>query len=153
TLVASQSTWLVPSSVNAEIQLGHAAHFSRLEAQLTGHKGSVISASFSPDGARIITASDDGSVRVWNRGEDGAWTSMTLREGDSVRLKDGIASFSPDGSRILTKVLDIKVWSPLKDGRWGFATLRINTDTFTSASFSPDSAHIVTGSFAHDQDA
>ncbi|MFE1746377.1 WD40 repeat domain-containing protein [Coleofasciculus sp. H7-2] len=33
-------------------------------AQLTGHSGSVNSASFSPDGKRIVTAGTDGTARV-----------------------------------------------------------------------------------------
>ncbi|HEX4497026.1 MAG TPA: toll/interleukin-1 receptor domain-containing protein, partial [Thermoanaerobaculia bacterium] len=36
-LVASDRTWLEPPSVDAGLQLGRAAYFSRLEAQLTGH--------------------------------------------------------------------------------------------------------------------
>ncbi|KAI1785776.1 WD40-repeat-containing domain protein [Ganoderma leucocontextum] len=36
---------------------------------LDGHRGMVCAAAFSPDNRRIITASDDGSSRIWN-----AWT-------------------------------------------------------------------------------
>ena len=32
---------------------------------LTGHEGQVNSAEFRMDGARIVTASRDGSARVW----------------------------------------------------------------------------------------
>ncbi len=35
------------------------------KTQLTGHQGSVNSASFSPDGQRILTASYDKTARVW----------------------------------------------------------------------------------------
>ena len=35
-------------------------------AALRGHTGDVNSASYSPDGGRIITASSDGTARVWN---------------------------------------------------------------------------------------
>jgi len=34
--------------------------------RLVGHQGSVSSASFSPDGARIVTASEDGTARLWD---------------------------------------------------------------------------------------
>ena len=30
------------------------------------HEGSVVAASFSPDGRRIVTASDDKTARVWD---------------------------------------------------------------------------------------
>ena len=33
---------------------------------LTGHSGSVTSVSFSPDGSRIVSGSQDNSVRVWD---------------------------------------------------------------------------------------
>ena len=33
---------------------------------LTGHTGAVNSVSFSPDGARLSTASEDKTARVWN---------------------------------------------------------------------------------------
>jgi WD40 repeat protein len=33
---------------------------------LRGHDGRITSASFSPDGNRVITTAEDGTVRVWN---------------------------------------------------------------------------------------
>jgi WD40 repeat protein len=33
---------------------------------LKGHTDRVLSASFSPDGTRIVTASDDSTARVWD---------------------------------------------------------------------------------------
>ena len=37
---------------------------------LEGHQGPVVSASFSPDGTHVVTASDDNTARVWDlRGE------------------------------------------------------------------------------------
>jgi WD40 repeat protein len=34
-------------------------------AVLEGHGSTVWSASFSPDGQRVVTASDDGTARIW----------------------------------------------------------------------------------------
>ena len=33
---------------------------------LRGHRGNVNSAAFSPDGARIVTASSDNTARIWD---------------------------------------------------------------------------------------
>ena len=70
---------------------------------LRGHEGPVVSAAFSPDGTRVVTASgdmltasEDRTARVWNI--DGTGEPVVLRghEG-SVRS----AVFSPDGSQIV----------------------------------------------------
>jgi hypothetical protein len=59
---------------------------------LEGHTGPVVSASFSPDGQRVVSASDDGTARVWRA--DGSGTPMVLRGHEKpVRT----AAFSPDG--------------------------------------------------------
>ena len=56
----------------------------------------VYAASFSPDGSRIVTASDDKTARLWD-----AATGKEL-----VRLAheapSTAAAFSPDGARVLT---------------------------------------------------
>jgi hypothetical protein len=39
--------------------------FTPFRRSLEGHEGSVWSASFSPDGQRIVTASEDGRAKVW----------------------------------------------------------------------------------------
>ena len=66
-----------------------------------------IPAQFSPDGKRIVTASDDGTARVWD-----AQTGQPLTE----PMKHGnvavSAQFSPDGKRIVTASQDktARVW-------------------------------------------
>jgi WD40 repeat protein len=42
------------------------ASSGQLQAILQGHTDSVVSAVFSPDGQRIVTASKDQTARVWN---------------------------------------------------------------------------------------
>ena len=64
---------------------------------LEGHDGAVFSAAFSPDGARIVTASADGTARIWD-----AATGSPV--GEPLRQRDAVfsAAFSPDGARIVT---------------------------------------------------
>jgi hypothetical protein len=101
----------------------------------------VNSVQFSPDGTRIVTASDDNTARVWD-----AATGKTL--GEPLRHEGSVisAQFSSDGTRIVTGSFDntARVWDaatgkvlgePLRHDGW-----------VISAQFSPDGARIVTAS-------
>ena len=77
------------------------------ELSLKGHTDRIISASFSPDGSRIVTASVDGRLKVWD--------PKTGIEVLSLKGHTGVewsASFSPDGLRIGTSSKDgtAKMW-------------------------------------------
>ena len=74
---------------------------------LRGHITDVYCAEFSPDGARVVTASWDRTARVWDAAT-GA-TLMTLR-GHTDIFK--CCAFSPDGARVVTGSFDhtARVW-------------------------------------------
>ena len=57
----------------------------------------VTSAVFSPDGARVVTASDDKTARVWDA-RTGAPVGAPLQHAGAVTS----AVFSPDGTRVVT---------------------------------------------------
>jgi WD40 repeat protein/tetratricopeptide (TPR) repeat protein len=106
---------------------------------LKGHTDYVTSASFSPDGTRIVTASGDKTARVWDA-KSGA-EIFTLK-GHTGWVHT--TSFSPDGTRIVTASEDktAKVW----DAKSGTETLSIKGGAVRSASFSPDGTRIVIAS-------
>jgi WD40 repeat protein len=81
---------------------------------LKGHTGSVRAASFSADGTRIVTASSDGTARVWDA-KSGAEV-LTLKGHTSLVTA---ASFSPDGTRIVTGSHDgtANVWDSRAFGK------------------------------------
>ena len=67
--------------------------------------------AFSPDGARIVSSSQDGTVRIWNA--DGTGEPIVLR---ATNETVNSASFSPDGARIVAATDDntLIVWSDLE---------------------------------------
>jgi hypothetical protein len=80
------------------------------ELTLQGHSSVVSSACFSPDGARIVSASSDHTVRVWNAATGAC--ELTLEEHSSAVWS---ACFSPDGARIVSASHDntVRVWNAL----------------------------------------
>jgi serine/threonine protein kinase len=64
-------------------------------ARLAGHAGPITAMSYSDDGAAIVTASKDATVKIWNA------ASATLKR--TIELDDGPASaISVSGARLLT---------------------------------------------------
>ena len=68
----------------------------RANAVLEGHSGIVRSAAFNPEGTRIVTASDDGTARLW----DGEGGLITVLEGHTGIVWS--AAFNAAGTRIVT---------------------------------------------------
>ena len=66
-----------------------------------------MSAAFSPDGERVVTASGDGTARIWDA-ESGAQLA-TLRGHEGCVNS---AAFSPDGERVVTASDDgtARIW-------------------------------------------
>ena len=71
------------------------------------HESIVFSASFSPDGTRVVTASRDATARIWDA-KTGIPIGALLKHGRDVHS----ASFSPDGSRVVTASADTtaRIW-------------------------------------------
>jgi WD40 repeat protein len=74
-------------------------------AFLRGHKGPVRSLEFSTDGKWLVTASDDGTARVWE--------VATLRLVSVLDTHIGyltVAAFSRDGERVITQGTANSAW-------------------------------------------
>ena len=71
------------------------------------HDGAVTCVQFSPDGRRLVTASADGTARVWDA-ENGDQLAILRGHTEAVR----VASFSPDGRVVVAATEDglVRLW-------------------------------------------
>ena len=65
-------------------------------AEFKGHRGKILSVSFSPDSQKLVTSGEDGSFRLWD---------LQGKELLKVKAYSGWVnsiSFSPDGQKLAT---------------------------------------------------
>ena len=76
---------------------------------LGSHNGTVNSIAFSPDGRRLVSASDDYTFKLWD--VQGKRHLSTLRHiTDRARSQIKAITFSPDGQKIVTAGWHVKIW-------------------------------------------
>ncbi|MDZ4817522.1 MAG: protein kinase [Planctomycetota bacterium] len=104
--------------------------------------GALASASFSPDGKRIVTGSWDNSAKIWNASTGRAMLKLAVQHTGFVNS----AVFSPDGKTILTASDDktARLWNA-ETGE-AIRTLAGHTDRVRNAEFSANGQQIVTAS-------
>jgi WD40 repeat protein len=132
---------LSSDSAPAEAELRGALNANRAVAAFHGHQGGVFGAEFSPDGTKIVTASNDKTAAIWDVATGRA---MFVLRGHGGRVNTAL--FSPDGKRIVTTSVDgtARIWDS-ETGRT-LLTLRGDGGQLARAALSPDGARIVTTS-------
>jgi WD40 repeat protein len=108
---------------------------------LRGHQGTVLSMAFSRDATKVVTACEDGELRVYSVGDWKLLRTLTRHLGP-VHW----AEFSPNGEWIASAGEDqtVRVWSA-EDGSL-LQSLQESNEPLLSVAFSPDSKHIVASS-------
>ncbi|MFJ9871622.1 NACHT and WD repeat domain-containing protein [[Kitasatospora] papulosa] len=115
---------------------------SRRRAVFRGHEQDVNAVTWSPDGSRLATASDDGTVRIWDAREAGNPVVLTRRHGDGVYA----VAWSPDGKRLAGGSRDrsVTIWDAETWAEMG--VLIGHDDSVGALAWSPDGDRLATAS-------
>jgi WD40 repeat protein len=101
----------------------------------------VVSAVFSADGRRVVTASGDTTARVWDLGGPSPTAIVLVGHRDPVLT----AAFSPDGRRLVTASGDTtaRIWD-LGGQPPAAVVLEAQRAPLLGATFSPDGRRVLT---------
>ncbi|HEX5411954.1 MAG TPA: hypothetical protein VFZ27_08840 [Terriglobia bacterium] len=104
---------------------------------LAGFQSTVLSMRFSRDSTRLVTASEDGEVRIWSVPD---WKLLETLSGHKGPVR--WAEFSPDGHWVVSGGEDqtVRVWSA-DDGK-AVQTLSESPSPINTVCFSPDASYI-----------
>ena len=110
---------------------------------IRGHTGRILGATFSLDGTRIVSGSDDCTIRVWDA-QTGNPVLGPLKMHTSFVLS---VAFSLNGRRIASGSADntILVWHAFT-GKMVAGPFKGHTNAIWSVCFSPDGKRIASGS-------
>jgi len=138
-LVPTVHLWSLPSDGAADPQ--HVA--------LDNHRGTVLKGAYSRDQSRIVTASRDGTARVWQVAGLKMLGELPHKNGSEV-IEVIDAAFAPnDASLVVTAATDgvARLWRIIEGKKPDLLHTTPRHDNFvTSAAFSPSGSFLVTTS-------
>jgi WD40 repeat protein len=108
---------------------------------LRGHEGTVLNISFSPDSSKVVTACEDGKLRIFSAP---GWKLLQTLTGHNGPVH--WAEFSPDGKWLVSVGEDktARVWS-VEDGKLQ-QMLEESKEPLLTVSFSPDGEYLAASS-------
>ncbi|MEL7505170.1 MAG: AAA family ATPase [Cyanobacteria bacterium J06554_6] len=129
----------LPLRVETVFALWQALRTVREKNRLVGHHDWVLGARFSPDGCQLVSASDDGTARVWSA----AGEPLATLAGHRGSVLDAV--FSPDGRLIATASDDrtLRLWTVAGEP---LQTLNGHEGSVNNVAFSPSGQVLATAS-------
>ncbi|HET7505909.1 MAG TPA: hypothetical protein VFK02_33045 [Kofleriaceae bacterium] len=110
-----------------------------LHRDVFDHNGDIRIAAFDRAGRRVVTASDDGTARLWDAAT-GKPVLPPLDASAGIRA----AAFSPDGTRVAAAIHDhVQFWNAVTGQP---VPPRLAESFASSIAFSPDGTHLLTTS-------
>jgi WD40 repeat protein/transcriptional regulator with XRE-family HTH domain len=133
-----------PPLIEAQDALHRAVQTSRIQFTLRGHMAEIMGLAYSPDGTRLATFADDGTVKVWDA--DSGIELINIPTGELASNVYRSLSFSPDGKLLAASAAPhlAKVWEA--DSGQEVLTLSGHADEVTAVILSPDGKRIATSS-------
>ncbi|KAF8236925.1 hypothetical protein L208DRAFT_575613 [Tricholoma matsutake] len=91
-----------------KVVIGMRKVWDSCEQVLWGHSKQVRTVVFSPDGSRVVSGSDDNTVRIWNVATGESEAELKGHSGSVYSVV-----FSPDGSRVVSGSFDntVRIWN------------------------------------------
>jgi len=112
-----------------------------LRYTLTGHSREIIAVAVTPDGSRMISASTDATLKVWDLD-----TGAQLHTLTGHVLDISAVAVTPDGSRLISGSWDktLKVWD--LDSGTELHTLTGHSGSVLAVAMTPDGSRVISGS-------
>lgn len=94
-----QGSLLAIGTIDGNLELIDTANRVAIQAPVKDHNGGIRDVNFSPDGTAVVTASADGTLRVWRPDGADQWVSTLLTTSTDVIVD---VEFMPDGKSVIS---------------------------------------------------